>query len=252
MCTDNTRSNCKTHKNDPSLMNAFQKQTFKLLVGTQRTEIPIWNNTEAGKRISTTESLLLLKSQTIFQSKTIRRYISIRPTKNDLFVPSITNDNALANNIRIASIRYARKFPTAVKTSSARFNELLDFSGSSLQATYGHLLIQASYRQFDQFSNSSQTDLVSFNERLKCYSQFSNFCSTDYSTVELACAAKLTQYSFWEKESQFSDATSRTNLHSLQIIVVLKQSSGHKRFYPPRFKHPPQLATARVFGDNPP
>ena len=50
------------------------------------------------------------------------------------------------------SIRYASNFPIVPKTDSASFNEQVDFSGSSLQATYGHLLIQASYRQFDQFS----------------------------------------------------------------------------------------------------
>ena len=50
------------------------------------------------------------------------------------------------------SICHARYFPTVVKTDSASFNELLDFAGSSLQAAYGHLLIQASYSQSDQFS----------------------------------------------------------------------------------------------------
>ena len=101
----------------------------------------------SGKRVSATESLLLLKSKTTFQSQTIKRYISInsRSTKTDLFVQSITNDDVLANNIHVSSarsIRYARNFPTVVKTDSASFKEQPDFSGSSLQATYGHLQIQ--------------------------------------------------------------------------------------------------------------
>ena len=118
------------HKEDPFLMNAFQKLNFKLMVGTQRTRISVSNKTEGGKRVSATKSLLLLKSQTTFPSQTIRRYISInsRSTKNDLFGQSITSDDVLVNNIRIASIRYASKFSAAVKTSSASFNELFAFS----------------------------------------------------------------------------------------------------------------------------
>ena len=50
------------------------------------------------------------------------------------------------------SIRYASIFPTVVNTGSASFNELLNFSGNSLQAIYGYLLVQVSYSQFDQFS----------------------------------------------------------------------------------------------------
>ena len=151
-------------------MNALQKRNFKLLVGTQQTGIPVSNNTEeAGKRVSATESLLLLKSQTIFQSQTIRRYISInsRSTKNYLFVQSIPNDDIFANNIRIASIRYASKFPTAVKTSSASFNELLDFSGSCLQATYGYLLdnVQASYSQSGELFSKQRSDRLSRLQR---------------------------------------------------------------------------------------
>ena len=72
-------------------MNAFHKRNFNLLVGTQQTGIHVSKNTEVGKRVSATESLLLLKSQTIFQSQTMRRYISInsRSTKNDIFVQSM-------------------------------------------------------------------------------------------------------------------------------------------------------------------
>ena len=51
-----------------------------------------------------------------------------------------------------------------------------------------------------------------------------NFDTTDYSTVELASAAKLTRYSLREKESHFSDSTSRAYPQRVQIIAVL--SSG--------------------------
>ena len=184
MRTDSTRSNFEMQNKDPSPMNAFQKRNFKLLVETQRTWIPVSNNTKAGKRVSATENQLLLKSQTIFQSQTIRRYISINSgsIKNDLFVQSITNDDILANKRRIASIHYARKFPTAVKTSSASFNELLDFSGSSLQATYGHLLIRASYRQFDQFPNRSQEQVEQTSTSYPSAVENSRFSTTDYGT----------------------------------------------------------------------
>ena len=153
MRADRTRSNFKTHEESPSLINTFQNRTFKQLVGTQRiVMIRVSTNTEVGKSVSATESLLLLNSQSIFQSQTIRWYISnnSRSTKNDLFVQSITHDDILANNMPITSIHYARKFPTAVKTSLASFNELLDFSGSSLQAAYGYLLVRASHSQSDQ------------------------------------------------------------------------------------------------------
>ena len=120
---------------------------------------PVSNNTEAGKRVSSTESLLLLKSQTIFQSQTIRQYISInsRSAKFDLSVQSLTNDDILANNIHNTymldrRVLYASNFPTVIKTGSANFNELLDFSGSSLQIPYDYLhVVQASYSQSDHF-----------------------------------------------------------------------------------------------------
>ena len=166
MRTDSTRSNSKVHKEDSSLMNAFQKRNFKLLAGTQRTRIPVSNNMKGGKRVSATESLLLLKSQTIFPSQAIKRYIPInsRSTKNDVFVQSITSDGILINNIRIASIRYARKFSAAVKTSSASFNELFAFSvvyrpPTAIclfrQATVNLMIIfQTSVRQVEQASTS--------------------------------------------------------------------------------------------------
>ena len=76
-----------THKKDPSLMNAFQKRNFKLLVGTHQTKIT--NGTKMGKIVSVADILLLLKSQTIFQSHTIRRYISIRSTKVTFSFPAL-------------------------------------------------------------------------------------------------------------------------------------------------------------------
>ena len=87
------------------------------------------------------------------------------------------------------------------------------------------------------------------------------FSTTDYCTVELASAAKLTQYSLRGREIIFY-MTHRGHTHRAykfskwsewdQTIVLLKRSSGHKRYYPPQFKHPPRIAAARVLRDNPP
>ena len=145
--------------------------------------LPATNKTKADKRVNATESLLLLKGRTISQSPDSilwSMYLS-KSTENDPFVQSTTNDDLLAT-IYVVSI---------------------NFSGSSLQATYGHLLVQASYSYFNRFSNSGQTGLASFNELLKCCRELSFFSITDYSTVELASAAKVTQYSLRGREVIF-------------------------------------------------
>ena len=50
---------------------------------------------------------------------------------------------------------------------------ILSFSGSSVKATYGYLLTQASYSRFNQLFNSGQTGSASSNELLKCCREFS-------------------------------------------------------------------------------
>ena len=88
----------------------------------------------------------LRRSDGIFRSM----YFS-RSTENGLFVQSITNDDVLANDIR-------------------REHYCL---GRSLQVTYGHVLVQVRYNQFNQFSNSGQTGVASSNELLKSCREFS-------------------------------------------------------------------------------
>ena len=50
--TSNAYSSFKPHKEDPSLINASQKQNFKF----QTILVTLPNNTEAGKRVSATDS----------------------------------------------------------------------------------------------------------------------------------------------------------------------------------------------------
>ena len=44
--------------------------------------------------------------------------------------------------------------------------------------------------------------------------------------------------------------THRIYIKSVYCGTVIKRSSGHKRYYPPQFKHPPRIAAARVLRDN--
>ena len=50
------------------------------------------------------------------------------------------------------------------------------------------------------------------------------------------------------REKQSSNVQQHSS--SVQTTGVLKRSSGHKRHYPPQFKHPPRVAAARVLRDN--
>ena len=88
--------------------NAFQKRNVKLL-------LTVPNNTEAGKRVSATESLLLLKSQTIFQAQ-IAYFAQYILSKDNAFVRNITN-RVLANNIRIAS-NFSTSYSSAIDNFS--------------------------------------------------------------------------------------------------------------------------------------
>ena len=147
------------------------------------------------------------------------------------FRQSITNDDVLANNIH--TIRHQLR---AYVTPSTHFVQekfgkssvvCTIFSGSPLQATYGHQLVQASYSQINQFFNSGQTGWAGFNELLKC-KEF----SFQYNGL-LYCRARVSSVAYTECTSD-------------QSPVVVKRSSGCKRYYPPQFKHSPRIAAARV------
>ena len=83
-------------------MNVFQKRN-QAAGSSHRTEFPVSNKMEADKSVNASESLLPLKDRTISQSSEegIFRSMYSRSIENDSFVQSITNDDVLANNIRI-------------------------------------------------------------------------------------------------------------------------------------------------------
>ena len=100
---------------------------------------------------ATTSLLLEKQNHLTHQTACFGQCIS-RSTKSDPFVQSITNDDILTNNMRRELDRSISSSIFQQWSSSASFNELLDFSGSSLQATCGNLLIQANYSQLNQLS----------------------------------------------------------------------------------------------------
>ena len=75
--------------------------------------------------------------------------------------------------------------------------------------------------------------------------------ATDYCTIELISAAKFIHYSLQGTEAIFN-VTHRGHLilPESQSHVIIKRSSGHKRYYPPQFKHPTRIGAARVLRDN--
>ena len=136
-----------------------------------------------------------------------------------------------------------------------------NFSESSLQATYGHLLVQASYSQFNQFSNSDHTGLASFDEQLKYCREF----SFQYNGL-LYCRALARREAytvlFVRKGSHFAHDTSRklilkecTICLSTGIqIRLMWYSSGRAVISDTLSKSNTGLGhlAARVLGDNPP
>ena len=124
--------------------------------------------------------------------------------------------------------------------------------GNSLQASHVHLLAQASYSQFIQFSNSGQTGSTSSNKRLKCCKEF----SFQYNGL-LYCRACVSNKALHSTLCEggklfFTRHIADINTHraykysecsnSDQIIVVLKRSSDHKR-YPPQVQHPLRITS---------
>ena len=128
-----------------------------------------------------------------------------------LFQTSITNTDALVNNIRCQLGEYVT-FATGKNGKSS----VILFSGSSLEATYGYLLAQASDSRFNQFFDSDQISyqrLPAISSELwyciclplrrqrsfystgfSCCTKFKFQYNGLYCTVELASAPKLTQY----------------------------------------------------------
>ena len=111
-------------------------------------------------------------------------------------------------------------FSTMVKTGFASSNELLNFSGSSLQATYSPLLVQASYSQINRFTTAVRQVEQASTNYLKAVENF-RFSTTDYYAVELVAAVKFTQYSLRENGSFFPhDKSSTFNTHRVYNTSV--------------------------------
>ena len=143
VCTSSACSNFKARKEDSP--NAFQNEisNFKLLV-----TLP--NDTEAGKTVSATERLLLLKSKTIFQAQRIWRYILA-----NVFQPKMTSSYWQTAHVYARSIRYAIEFQQRSEKGLRKLQRATQsFQGA--QVTYGYLLDRADHRQSDQFSNSDR------------------------------------------------------------------------------------------------
>ena len=81
--------------------------------------VTLSSNTEAGKRVSVAESLLLLKSRTIFQAHTILLYILVKIFQ-DPFVGNTALLIAYWQTVYVhpRSIRYAIDFSTADRKSA--------------------------------------------------------------------------------------------------------------------------------------
>ena len=113
------------------------------------------------------------------------------------------------------------------------FVESTSFSGGSLQAIYGHLLVQASYIQFKQFSNSGQTRSLSSNELLKCCREFP-FHNDGLPYSRAYVRSEACSILFAREGRHFSQDTSRTltlsestNIMGAAVqIRLLSYSSG--------------------------
>ena len=92
----------KTREEDPSLMNTFQKSNFKLLVVPIDQGISCFEQDESGQKSQcVTKSLLLEKKNHLSHQTAYFGQCISRSTRSDPFIQNITNDNILANNIRI-------------------------------------------------------------------------------------------------------------------------------------------------------
>ena len=101
-------------------------------------------------------------------------------TKDDPFVPSITNDDVLANNIRIASIYYAQysifqeavyRPPAAICLFRLATVNVINFPSSGQTGWAGFNELLKCCREFNP--NSGQTGFASYSELLKCCKVFS-------------------------------------------------------------------------------
>ena len=108
------------------------------------------------------------------------------------------------------------------KTDLASCNELFDFSESNLQATYGDLLIRSSYKQSDQILQ--RWDRLSKLQRAAQVLYRFLISVTDYYTVKLASAAKLTQYSLRGKREVVLQMEHRGE--TSRVLKLLWYSSG--------------------------
>ena len=83
--------------------------------------------------------------------------------------------------------------------------------------------------------------------------QQSFYSSTGFSCLRFQFNGLRSIFAISE-ETRFSQDTLQASIltesTSDQSTVVVKRSSSHKRHYPPQFKHPPRVASARVLKNN--
>ena len=141
-----------------------------------------------------------------------------------------------------------------IDVASIRYAQYTTFQEAVYRPPTAICLFRRATANLINFPNTSQTGLVSFNELLKYCREF----SFQYNRL-LYCRAcgrsKAYTVLFARKGKSFFARHIHlmlTESTSDQSIVVVERSSNHKRYYPPHFKHPPQIAGAQVLRENPP
>ena len=177
----------------------FKGVTSTWMIPSNRV-LSVTKKTEADKRVNATDSLLLLKDRAILQSSDgiFRSIYFSRSTENDPFVQSITNDDVLANNI-------IRRVST-------------NFSGSSLQATYGRPSVGSSDLKSVQSTFQQRSAfLASSNELLNCCREFS-FWYNGLRYCRACVRSEAYTVLFARKGRHISHDTSWTYSQSLQFF----------------------------------
>ena len=154
-------------------MNAFQKRNFKLLVDPTEQGISCFEQYGSGQNGQYDKEPTSRKAEPSYSHP----YTS--ELKTIFFVHSITNDDVLANNIHntSSSARSIRYFLYSFCTRKVWQVERRLHAVSLQEAVYRPPTAVCWSRRATvnliNFPNSGQTDLVSFNELLKCCREFS-------------------------------------------------------------------------------
>ena len=112
--------NFKTREKDPTLMNAFQKRNFKLLVDPIEQNFLFRTRRKQAKRSMRLKAYYFRKAGPSHYHQTVYfgQCIFSRSTENDPFVQSITNDDVLANNRRRDHYFFRKQFTSHLRPSA--------------------------------------------------------------------------------------------------------------------------------------